>query len=176
MSTKNRRLVRDSPHWQEAGRALVEHEARQSRPRVGRDALGDPGPTPREIRRRKQRESDSLWGVARATAAATALGLMALLIMRGNGEKKDTTPYPGMPRVSYTIPHGGGSLDAVRAVDPKIADNAWKSSEAQQRLDKLEHFIEGQAPGGQSGSLQEGQAVRVPVIPGAQYPNHPQGQ
>lgn len=142
-------------------------------PAGGRDAWGDPGPTAREVRAQKAKDWDSMWKVAGATATAAAIGLVAFALTKGDGGKpKDTTPYPGDARVSYTIPHGGGALDAVRAVDPRIADNAWTSPEAQQRLDNLEHFIDGQAPGGQNGSLQEGQVVRVPIIPGAQYPNH----
>ncbi|HVV66569.1 MAG TPA: hypothetical protein VHB72_00665 [Candidatus Saccharimonadales bacterium] len=147
-------------------------------PANGRDAWGDPGPTHREVKAQKAKERDSIWGIAGATATAAAIGLVAFALTKGDGGKpKDTTPYPGDARVSYTIPEGGGALDAVRAVDPRIADNAWTSPEAQQRLNNLEHFIDGQAPAGQNGVLQEGQTVHVPVIPGAQYPNnHSQNQ
>jgi hypothetical protein len=73
------------------------------------------------------------------------------------------------PLEQATIPKGGGALNAIEAVDPKLAENGWATSTGRTELVKVEDYINKQATGG-STILQDGQTVAVPVVPAPPAP------
>lgn len=98
-----------------------------------------------------------------SVVAAVGAGNM----IQGNNDA-ESNPYAGMHTVPVTVTGSMGANEAIYQVDPKIADEAWKSEENAQALEDLQDHIEDQSITN-NGVLQPGQTVEVPFIDGQQY-------
>ena len=113
---------------------------------------------------------------ARRRRAGRALLLTAVISLAGgatagkysHSEERQPAPYTtewldGRPHQIFKVGEGQGSLDAVRAVEPEIANQAWQCQAAEDQLRSVEAYIENQSTNGNK-ILQLGQTVLVPVV------------